>query len=162
MGDRNSCTGGHCNSARYTRNNFEWNSGFKKRSRLFATATKYKRIAALQSADRFPISRFLNHQRLDVLLLKVFITGFFTGIDDLGAVPCFFKKMEINKPIVQDNVRFAQTRQAANRDVVRIVRSRAYDVDSPNALHDGHNISKGRHSTLRPKSGNTFDTLLRR
>src|SRR4029077_11585844 len=75
-------------------------------------------------------------QPLYVLLLKAFVPTFFADIDHFGIRTCFLKQMQVNQPVVQNNIGFSKTRQTTDRDRIRLSGAGADNVDSPQGLHD--------------------------
>src|ERR1051326_1535119 len=136
MRDGNARICRYCDGARYARHNFKRDTGFGKSFRFFAAAAENERIAALQSAYVLAFASFFDHQPLDVLLLKALLAPFFTDIDHFSIRTCLFKQMQVNQPVVQNDVGFSKTRQTTDRDQIRISGARAANEKSPQVFHD--------------------------
>src|SRR5215813_1198295 len=103
---------------------------------FLAATAKNERIATLQPADIFTLSCLLNHQPVDVLLLKVFLACFFADADDFGCGLYFFKQALVDQAVVKHNIGFAQACEAAHGNQVWISRSSADNEYGPEVLHN--------------------------
>jgi len=103
---------------------------------FLAAAAKNERIATLQPADIFTLSCLLDHQPMDVLLLKVFLACLFADADDFGCGLYFFKQAPVDQAVVKHNIGLAQACKAAHGNQVGISRSSADNEYGPEVLHD--------------------------
>src|SRR5437870_4943764 len=125
MRDGNTGERGDSYGARHPGHDLEWNSCTGKHARLFTAAAENKRIAAFQPAHALAFASLLDHEPLDVFLLKILIAGFFSDVDDFCVRSCLFEQVQINEAIVKHNVSFAQARESPHRNEVGISRTGA-------------------------------------
>src|SRR5262245_9291582 len=133
---RNSGERRYGDGAGNSRHNFKRNSRLGQRARLFAAASKDKRVAALQPAHVLAFARLLDHEPVDVFLLGAFFARFLSNADDLGFRAGFFEQMQVDQAVMKDDVGFAEARQAPHGDQVGVSRAGANDVNGSGVLHD--------------------------
>src|SRR5688572_11061894 len=102
VSDRNAgkCRDGYC--ARHARNNFERYSGPAQNMRLLATAPKHEGISTLQAAHRLAFTSLFNHEPVDRVLLKVFLSRLLAYIDDFSIPAGFIEKVVVDQTIVKN------------------------------------------------------------
>jgi hypothetical protein len=136
IGYRNARVCRHGNGTRNTWNNLEWNSRLRKSTGFLTATPENEWITAFEPAYVLALSRLLDHEPVYVFLLQVFVTVLLSDIDDFGIGPGFFKQVQIDEPVVKDNIGVSQAQQAADSDEIRISRSRADDVNNSRMAHD--------------------------
>jgi hypothetical protein len=113
---RNAGKGRNRDSTGNSRDNLERNSRVGQSLRFLAAAAEYERVSTFEAAHILAFARLLNHEPLDVLLLQIFLTGFFADADDFSSVFGFFEQVKVDQTIVKHHVGFAKTSESAHSD----------------------------------------------
>src|SRR5215468_4579396 len=108
------------NSAGHTGHNLKGDSGLRECLRFFGAPAKNEWIATLQPAHIHALASLLNHEPMNVFLLKVLLADFLANIDDFGRRLRLLEQVQVNQAVMKHNVGRAQACETAHSNKVRI------------------------------------------
>ncbi len=129
VGDGDSGVGRRGDPGSHPGHDLEIDACASERLRLLAAATEDERVAALEPDDASPLSRVVDHQLLDLVLLHRVGSRRLADVDELGVGTRSIERSGGNQAIVQDHVSARDQLERTAGHQSRIARAGADEVD---------------------------------
>ena len=136
MCHRNSSVGRTGNRRRDPGNDFKRYSSLRQLFRFLTTSPKDHRVTTLQAGNHFPLQRFFNNERVDLILGNGVIRRTLSGEDQFTSLLGPRHQFRTGECIINEDIAFLDTLFRLERDQAYISRTGAHQITNSLFAHD--------------------------